>query len=160
MKYLISFFTIAAVVFACTASKTIDETVATDNQNTVTEEDIIIAPLSGPDTTLWVAPAETEDIVNPMDGDADAIAEGMMVYKRNCRSCHGKLGNGAGVGAADLTTHAADFTSADFWSQSDGSIYWKIEEGRNDMDSFKGELDEDQLWQVIAYLKATFKPQE
>jgi len=160
MKYLISFFTIAVVALACTASKSIDNTAKNlDDQSTVTNENII-APLAGPDTSLWVAPAETADLVNPMAGDEDAIADGMMVYKRNCRSCHGKLGNGAGVGASDLTTPAADFTSPEFWKQSEGSIFWKIENGRNDMTSFKGELDEDEIWQVITYLEATFKTQE
>ena len=113
------------------------------------------------DTTRWIAPELANDLVNPMEADEESLLEGEMIYKKHCRSCHGKLGDGKGSGAADITTVPSNFTNPNFLEQSDGSIFWKISEGRNekDMDPYKKKLDEEQIWIAVIYIK-TFAADE
>lgn len=113
-----------------------------------------------PDSTGWDAPASANDMVNPIEVNDETIAEGLIVYKRNCRSCHGRKGDGQGVQAAELTTPATDFTNISFVDQSDGSIFWKIAEGRDEMEAFKGQLDDDEIWAVVVYIKTLSQPAE
>jgi len=105
----------------------------------------------------WVAPAEADAIKNPLEPTEESIAAGLLVYKKSCRSCHGKDGNGKGVGAADTKVPPSDFTNVDFAKQTDGAIHWKIIMGKDDMKSYKGELDEDELWNVINYIRTFSK---
>ena len=109
------------------------------------------------DTSRWIAPESANALVNPLEVDEDYILEGEMLYKKNCRSCHGKLGDGAGSGAADLSTVPTNFTLPDFLKQSDGSMFWKISEGRDEMESYKKKLSEEDVWLTIIYIKTFVK---
>lgn len=111
-----------------------------------------IEPL-GIDTSLWIAPASANKLINPVEMNDEAVANGLLVYKKNCRSCHGRNGDGQGVEADDLTIPATDFTNPSFVKQTDGSMFWKISEGRNDMEPFKKQLDEEEIWQAVIYIK-------
>lgn len=105
------------------------------------------------DTTKWIAPLEADRLQNPISASEEATIEGGLVYKKYCRSCHGRDGDGKGVEAATLKTTVNDFTNPLFLEQSDGSMFWKISEGRNDMQSFKDILSEEEIWKVILYVK-------
>ena len=105
------------------------------------------------DTVKWVAPASANDLMNPIESNDENIAAGLSLYKKLCRSCHGRNGDGQGVEAEDLETATTDFTNSLFIEQTDGSMFWKISEGRKDMESFKKRLDEEEIWLVILYIK-------
>lgn len=109
------------------------------------------------DTSQWLALDSVNELVNPFEVNEESIAEGKTIYSRNCRSCHGKSGDGTGAGGQDLSTKVTDFTNPDFQQQSEGSVFWKISTGRNDMESYKEELDEDEIWKIVIYIK-TFAP--
>ena len=110
------------------------------------------------DTSKWVAPDSVNALVNPIEVNEESLAEGKAVFRMHCRSCHGRLGDGKGTGAVDLTTEMPDFTNPEFLNQSDGSMFWKISEGRNDMESYKKKLTEEERWLVVIYIK-TFASQ-
>ncbi len=112
------------------------------------------------DTSKWVAPAEADGLINPIDVNEETLAEGSTIYKINCRSCHGRKGDGTGVEAADLSTPSTDFTIPASVEQSDGSMFWKISEGRNDMLPLKKDLSEEEIWMVINYIKTFSQPSE
>jgi mono/diheme cytochrome c family protein len=101
----------------------------------------------------WVAPASADKIVNPLKGDAKTVASGKKVYKMLCFVCHGPKGKGDGMAGAGLTPKPADLTSATFQSQSDGAIFWKIEQGRSPMPSYKTSIPEKKRWEIINYLR-------
>ena len=109
------------------------------------------------DTSRWIAPESANELVNPIEVDEDYILEGEMLYKKNCRSCHGKLGDGNGSGAADLSKVPTDFTLPEFLEQSDGSMFWKITEGRDEMESYKKKLTEEDVWLTVIYIKTFVK---
>jgi mono/diheme cytochrome c family protein len=109
-------------------------------------------------TTPWVAPAEYDKKANPVKSDEASIAAGKALWTKNCQSCHGKTGMGDGPKAAGLKTPSGDFTTEAFQKQSDGSIFYKTSEGRNDMPSFKKKIpDQDDIWNLVNYIRTLKK---
>lgn len=105
----------------------------------------------------WTVPDAMKNKKNPIATSAASIANGKTLYNLHCASCHGKKGMGDGSKAAQLDTDCGDFTTAEFQKQSDGSIFYKTVEGRDDMPSFKKKIpDADDMWDVVNYVR-TFK---
>lgn len=105
----------------------------------------------------WAVPDKSSKMANPVKADASSVADGKALWAKHCQSCHGKTGKGDGTKAAGLDTHPGDFTKADFKNQSDGSLFYKVAEGRKDMPSFKKKIpDEDDIWSLVNYMR-TFK---
>ncbi len=163
MKKLNAIILISVAVFASAGFKTKHTAISISGM----EETIkITQPVSFPrliqtvDTSKWVAPAFADSLVNPIPVNEETLAEGALIYKKTCRSCHGRNGDGKGVEAADLSTPSTDFTIPTSVEQSDGSMFWKISEGRNDMDPLKDDLSEEEIWTVINYIKTFSQPSE
>jgi mono/diheme cytochrome c family protein len=105
----------------------------------------------------WTVPDAAKNKKNPVNADAQTIATGKALWSTHCKSCHGAKGLGDGSKAAQLDTEPGDFTKAETQAQSDGSIFYKTTEGRDDMPSFKKKIaDEDDRWAVVNYVR-TFK---
>ncbi len=105
----------------------------------------------------WVAPSRAARKKNPTAMNENSLAAGKAVFAKECRSCHGDSGVGDGPAAKDLTKPPGNLTTAKFWEQSDGALFWKITEGRKPMPSFETLLTEEQRWNVVNYLH-TFAP--
>lgn len=102
----------------------------------------------------WPVPETAKNAKNPLKANAENIAIGKNLYAKHCRSCHGKNGEGDGTKAAELKTFPGDFTSPDFQTQTDGEVFYKTSEGREDMPSFKKKIPEkDDLWALVHYLR-------
>ena len=110
------------------------------------------------DSIKWLAPPSSNDLVNPFKVNDTNIARGLLIYKKNCRSCHGRKGDGHGAGAIGMSP--GDFTDSSFVDQTDGSMFWKISEGRTDMDPYKKTLDEEMIWYVVIYIKTFVRVSE
>ncbi len=105
----------------------------------------------------WPVPDNFKNMKNPVANNAESMAEGKKLYTTHCKSCHGTKGLGDGSKAAQLKTEAGDFSKAEFHAQSDGAIFYKSTEGRDDMPSFKKKIpDADERWSMVNYMK-TFK---
>ena len=105
----------------------------------------------------WPVPDKNAKMSNPLKSDAETLKTGKDVWVKHCQSCHGKQGKGDGSKAAQLKTAPGDFSTASFHTQSDGAIYYKTTEGRDDMPAFKKKIpDEEERWAVVTYLR-TFK---
>ena len=108
-------------------------------------------------TEPWPVPDKFMKMPNPIKSDAESLATGKSVWVKQCQSCHGKTGKGDGTKAAQLKTVPPDLTKADVQSQPDGALFYKTEEGREDMPAFKKKIaDKDEVWSVINYMR-TFK---
>ncbi|MFN8279510.1 MAG: c-type cytochrome [Saprospiraceae bacterium] len=105
----------------------------------------------------WPVPDKNKKMANPVKSDAASIAEGKTLFGKHCASCHGKSGHGDGSKAAQLKTDPGDMSSAAFQGQTDGSIFYKTSEGRDDMPSFKKKIpDANDIWNIVNYIR-TFK---
>lgn len=99
-------------------------------------------------------PAEYANQTNPYEDNESIIAEGKVIYETACIFCHGKKGDGEGVGAKALKVPPADFTDRDMVStMSDSFWYWKVSDGVEGagMPAWKTVLNENQTWQIINY---------
>ena len=101
-----------------------------------------------------VAPIAAQD--NPIEMSEESVSAGRQIYGRFCRSCHGVRADGRGMAAppgsrpANLTDDAWDHGS------SDAEIFTVIKEGvppKYDMDAWEGRVSDDDIWNVINYLR-------
>jgi len=105
----------------------------------------------------WAVPDKDAKIANPVKSNAESISAGKALWSLHCSSCHGKKGLGDGTKAAQLKTTPQDMTLASFQSQTDGALYYKISEGRDDMPSFKKKIpDAEDIWNLVNFVR-TFK---
>ena len=105
----------------------------------------------------WPVPDKYVKMSNPVKSSSESISDGKALWSQHCQSCHGKKGLGDGSKAATLKTEPGDFSEADMQKQTDGSIFYKIEEGRKDMPSFKKKIpDGDDIWNLVNFVR-TFK---
>ena len=102
----------------------------------------------------WIVPEKFKKMKNPIEADKESVNIGKVLYSKHCKSCHGKEGLGDGPKAAQLDTPSGDFTGEKFQSQTDGAIFYKTKEGREDMPAFDKKIpyDED-IWHLVNYLR-------
>ncbi|MEQ9414245.1 MAG: c-type cytochrome [Cyclobacteriaceae bacterium] len=106
------------------------------------------------DPKPWPVPESAKTMKNPVKNDSEAISIGKALYAKHCRSCHGKSGEGDGTKAAELETFPGDFTLPEFKAQTDGALFYKTSEGRDDMPSFNKKIpNSEDLWSLVHYLK-------
>lgn len=107
---------------------------------------------------LPAVPAEYAEKTNPLEGDPSAIEAGKGIYNSNCASCHGETGMGDGPAAKSLTPPPQPLAQES--ELTDAYLYWRIAEGggmepwRSAMPAWKSFLSEEQIWQVVAYLRS------
>jgi mono/diheme cytochrome c family protein len=103
----------------------------------------------------WSAPPEAVARLNPIPARQRSIARGEAIYHYRCVACHGAGGQGDGPVAAALsaTTRPTDLVAM-VPHHTDGDLGWKIANGRGFMPQWKGVLSEEQIWDVINYLRA------
>lgn len=104
----------------------------------------------------WVVPANFKAMKNPVAKSDASTKVGMAIFNKNCASCHGKAGLGDGVKAKSLKEPMNDFSKADFQNLADGDIFYKTKTGRGDMPKYEGKLTDDDIWNVVNYVR-TFK---
>src|SRR5687767_11038965 len=84
----------------------------------------------------WPVPDNFKNMKNPVASNATTIAEGKSLYTTHSKSCHGNKGIGDRNKAAQLKTAPRNFSTAQFQGQTDGALFYKTTEGRDDMPNF------------------------
>ena len=106
----------------------------------------------------WNVPDAAAKKGNPVKSDGESIQTGKELWAKHCQSCHGKKGAGDGTKAAELETEMQDFAKEVVQKQSDGSLFYKIVEGRDEMPTFKKKIpDASDIWSVVNYMKTLKK---
>ena len=106
----------------------------------------------------WPVPDAFKNKKNTVASSATSIAAGKDLWNTHCKSCHGSKGLGDGSKASQLKTQPGDFSTADTQSQTDGSLFYKISEGRDDMPSFKKKLpDQEDIWNLVVFSRTLKK---
>ena len=109
-------------------------------------------------TDTWIVPAKSAKTPNPVKSNAESISEGKIVWNQYCSSCHGRTGLGDGIKAMQLKSKSVDFSLPAFQSQPDGSLFYKISEGRNEMPGFKKMIPEQKdIWNLINFVRSLKK---
>ncbi len=94
----------------------------------------------------------------------DAIDRGSVVYSQHCASCHGGSGMGNGdVAKAVVPSPALLAYMIRRPISVDEYLLWTISDGgkqfESDMPAFRDTLSRDEIWAVIAYMRAGFPPE-
>jgi cytochrome c oxidase cbb3-type subunit 3 len=100
------------------------------------------------ETSLQPGPnVPVPDAKNEYEENAYAMNEGKRLYENyNCSGCHFQGGGGIGPALMD-----------DKWiyGAAPQNIYETIVEGRpNGMPAFAGKIPDDQIWQIVAYVRS------
>jgi len=74
---------------------------------------------------------------------------GEKIYQKYCQSCHGVKGRG-GIGGAPNFARGQGLMTADH------NLYQAIDMGRNAMPAFRGVLKEEELYDVITYIRSFY----
>jgi mono/diheme cytochrome c family protein len=119
---------------------------------------VFISSFANAQSKPWIAPAAAQAVKNPVASTPDVLKAAKTLYITNCAPCHGEKGKGDGPAAASLTPHPADHTSAALRNEPDGSLFWKLSEGRTPMPTYKKILTETQRWELIDYIRSLSKP--
>ncbi|MFN8291913.1 MAG: c-type cytochrome [Chitinophagaceae bacterium] len=102
----------------------------------------------------WPVPDAAKNKPNPLKGDAASIETGKTLWGQHCKSCHGTKGKGDGPKASQLDTECGDFTKPSVQSQTDGALFYKTSEGRDDMPSYKKKIpDANDIWALVNYIR-------
>ena len=105
----------------------------------------------------WPVPDKYVKMKNPVKADAKSEASGKKLFIKFCQDCHGKKGKGDGPKATDIKTTVADLNSPLIQKEPDGSLFYRISEGRGDMPRAKKDLpDPSDIWSLVNYVR-TFK---
>ena len=106
----------------------------------------------------WPVPDNYKNMKDPVISDAESIADGKVLWGQHCKSCHGAKGLGDGTKAATLKTEPGDFSKPVVQTQTDGELFYKISEGRDDMPNFKKKMPEaDERWSLVNFIRTLKK---
>lgn len=105
----------------------------------------------------WPVPSNMVALSNPYKGDANSVKQGKVLYMSYCAPCHGNSGKGDGPAAAALNPKPANHTSSAIQQEPDGSLFYKLSEGRKPMPTYKTTLTDAQRWSLINYIKSLGK---
>lgn len=113
--------------------------------------------------TMPRAYADLENPVRHLSGEdlSDAERDGVVLYQKNCRPCHGAKADGTGPLARGLRLRPVDFSDAGTIATLVESYpFWRIKEGaaglphiatpwNSVMPAWKDELSEDDIWKIV-----------
>jgi cytochrome c6 len=86
---------------------------------------------------------------------ASAQGGGAAVYKSKCAGCHSP--DGSGSGPAGKAMHLRDLGSMDVQKQSDADLTAIIANGKGSMPGYKGKLTDDQIKDVVSFIRSLAK---
>lgn len=110
----------------------------------------------------WQAPADAANVTNPAKSNPDAAKLGRELYMQKCADCHGKMGEGNGYMSNNLKRDGkplppTNLTSKVVQANTDGELFWKITNGRSPMPAHRARFDDEQRWQIVAFLRTLKK---
>ncbi len=106
-------------------------------------------------------PEAYQGAASPIDDSRKTISVGARLYTMHCSGCHGRKGRGNGEAGATLRPSPAlkTYISRRPWA-ADEYLLWSVAEGGvafgSSMPAFSEQLSRQQIWQIIAYMRAGF----
>lgn len=101
----------------------------------------------------WIAPKWTDTLIAPNLLNQSLIQKGNELFNSHCAVCHGENGKGDGEAGFGLSVPPGDLTESLIISESNGSLFWKINTGRAPMPSYSENLPEIEIWSLVAYIR-------
>lgn len=92
--------------------------------------------------------------LNPLVVNAQLLERGRQRYTINCSPCHGGLGDGNGITKKYGMAVVANLHDKRIVEMGDGEIFHVITNGRNLMQPYGAQVDVQDRWAIIAYVRA------
>ena len=92
--------------------------------------------------------------LNPLTLNAALLARGQQRFTINCSPCHGQLGDGNGVTKKYGMAVVANLHDKRIVTMGDGELFYVISNGRNLMQSYASQVDVQDRWAIVAYVRA------
>ncbi|HEX8434057.1 cytochrome c [Archangium sp.] len=89
----------------------------------------------------------------PLELNRQVLEDGQKHYNIVCAQCHGRLGDGNSVVAENMALRLPP-SLLQLSDKPDGHFYAAVTEGYGVMPSFAGELNIQERWAVVAYVRA------
>jgi mono/diheme cytochrome c family protein len=106
-----------------------------------------------PDSAAYVQSAAIKNPLPPLSS-ADSL-EASRLFNVNCAICHGADGKADGpIAKSGKLGGIKDLTSSDVVKLADGTIFYSISYGKNNMGSYASQLSRKQRWMVIQYVRS------
>ncbi len=102
---------------------------------------------------IWKAPEAAKKIVNPTVDKTTSALNGKKLYRSRCAVCHGRTGMGDGPGGKALVPKPEPLNTLLVQNQTDGELFWKVTNGRNDMIKWGPILSEQERWDLVNYMR-------
>ncbi len=106
------------------------------------------------DAHEWMAPKNEANRENPISKTADSVRLGKKLFLNNCAYCHGDNGSGMSADETGLKKSPPNLIKR-LNNHTDGDFFWKIQHGRNEMPAFKDTLQDDDIWNIINFIKSS-----
>ncbi|WNG50295.1 cytochrome c [Archangium minus] len=89
----------------------------------------------------------------PLELNREVLEVGQKKYNIVCSQCHGQLGDGNSVVAENMALRLPP-SLLEIANKPDGHVFVAMTEGYGVMPSFAGELNIQERWAVVAYVRA------
>jgi mono/diheme cytochrome c family protein len=102
----------------------------------------------------WMAPKDAAKRQNPIAETAESVQHGKKLFLNNCAYCHGENAKGMSASDAGLKKSPPNLIKR-LSNHTDGDFFWKIQHGRNEMPAFKDTLQNNDIWDIINFIKSS-----
>ena len=94
---------------------------------------------------------------SPIENSDKHIARGEWVYRNYCQVCHGMIGLGDGPVTKQGVPPPPSLLSDTVKNMKDGQLYFIISNGKGNMASYRSQVQREDRWKVIQYLRTMEK---
>ncbi len=94
---------------------------------------------------------------SPIENSDKHIARGEWVYRNYCQVCHGMTGLGDGPVTKRGVPPPPSLLSDKVKNMKDGQLYFIISNGKGNMASYRSQVQREDRWKVIQYLRTMEK---
>ncbi len=98
-------------------------------------------------------------VKSPLTLDTMSLADGKRLYNIYCSPCHGASGKGNGSivenpNIKNTYPPPPSYFSDNLLALTEGKMFHSVHYGRNLMGSYASQLDQNQIWMVIGYIRS------
>ena len=94
----------------------------------------------------------------PIEATPDNLAEGQRLFNIYCAICHGEDGNADGnIVKSGKFPPPPSYFSNEILALPIGKMFYVVHYGRNLMGSYASQLNQEQIWKVLTYVKSMQK---
>ena len=101
--------------------------------------------------------AESRDVANPVQRNAQTSRRVGPLYTQNCAMCHGVNGDGQSVVATHFRSNnrvpPVDLRAQRVASRTDGELHWIITNGLGGMPPFGSLLSDEERWLLVQSIR-------